>query len=228
MIFPVLKTEKTLQVGDKTRLDAENSYVTTGEDALTVFEIEPEAGAGFIDITTSKHLDYQYSTDGNKVVTLRVDNGSGSVATNKTISVISEENDKLFSSDEEIVPHEPSILDYVRGGRSSFLDIHRTAQDRIVKWLDEHRIWGTDGTRLTKDAIVDIEEVNDWSKYMTLRMIFEGLSNAVDDIFSEKSNKYRELEKAARNRSSIRLDKDGDGEADSGAIDLRSVRIRRG
>ena len=106
--------------------------------------------------------------------------------------------------------------------------MHRNAQDRVLTWLDERRITDTSGNRLTKDAIIDIEEVNDWSKFMVLRLIFEGLSNSVDDIFSIKSEKYRELENIAKNRSMIRLDRDGDGSIDDESpVDLRTFRLKR-
>jgi hypothetical protein len=227
MIFPVLKLENIVQIGDQTRLDARKSYTTPDEASITLIEIEPEASSGFLDITSSQFLDYQYSTDGDKSVSLRITTDGAPETFSKTITVISETDDKLFSTDEELTPHEPDILEYVRSGRNSFLNVHRTAQDRILTWLDEHRITDSNGDRLTKDAIVDIEEVNDWSKFMVLRMIFEGLSNSVDDIFSAKALSYRELEATARNRSQIRLDRDGDGEIDPVAYDMRTFRMVR-
>lgn len=227
MIFPVLKLENIVQVDDQTRLDATKLYTTPDESAVTLVEIEPEAGSGFIDVTNDLYLDYQYSTDGDKSVCLRVTTDGSPETLIKTLSITSVADDKLFSSDEELTSHEPDILEYIKPGRNSFLNIHRNAQDRIVTWLDEHRITDTDGNRLTKDAIIDIEEVNDWSKFIVLRIIFEGLSNSVDDIFSIKSQKYRELEAIARNRSQIRLDQDGDGEVDNSAVDLRTFRLKR-
>ena len=227
MIFPVLKLENIVQVGDQTRLDARKSYTTPDEASITLLEIEPEAGSGFLDITSNQFLDYQYSTDGDKSVSLRITTDGAPETLSKTITVISEVDDKLFSSDEELTPHEPDILEYVRSGRNSFLNVHRTAQDRILTWLDEHRITDVNGDRLTKDAIIDIEEVNDWSKFMVLRMIFEGLSNSIDDIFSAKAIRYRELEAIARNRSQLRFDKDGDGNIDATAYDMRTFRMVR-
>jgi hypothetical protein len=227
MIFPVIKLEDIVQVGDQTRLDARKSYTTPDEAAITLIEIEPDTGLGFLDITSSSHLDYQYSTDGTKTISLRVTTDGSPETVTKTLEVITETDDKLFSTDEELTPHEPDILEYVRPGRNSFLNVHRTAQDRILTWLDEHRITDNDGGRLTKAAIVDTEEVNDWSKFMVLRLVFEGLSNSTDDIFHAKALRYRELEAIARNRSQLRLDKDGDGETDKVAYDTRTFRLVR-
>jgi len=228
MIFPVLKLENVVQVNDQTRLDATKSYKTPDEAAVTLVEIEPESGAGFIDVTSSKYLDYQYSADGDKDVTVRITTDGAPTQLTKVLNITSVADDKLFSSDEELTSHEPDILDYVASGRNSFLNVHRNAQDRILTWLDEHRITDVNGDRLTKAAIVDIQEVNDWSKFMVLRLIFEGLSNSVDDIFSSKAQMYSAMEAKARNRSQIRLDRDGDGQIDDeNPVDLRTFRLRR-
>lgn len=227
MIFAVLELEGVLQVEDMTRLDASKSYATPDEAAITLIEIQPEASASFYDVTTDKYLDYQYSTDGEKVITCRVTTDGSPVSTTKTITVVTSVEDKLFSSDSELTPYEPHILQWTREGRNSFLDVHRASQDRILKWLDENRIWDTEGNRLTKDAIIDLEEVNDWSKFMTLKFIFEGLSNATDDIFHEKALRYEGMMIQARNRAALRLDRDGDGQEDTTKLDMRSIGMFR-
>jgi len=228
MIFPVLKLEDVVQVNDQTRLDATKSYKTPDEAAITLVEIEPEPGAGFIDVTSSKYLDYQYSSDGDKDVTVRITTDGAPTQLTKVLSITSVADDKLFSSDEELTSHEPDILNYVAPGRNSFLNVHRNAQDRILTWLDEHRITDQNGDRLNKDAIVDTQEVNDWSKFMVLRLIFEGLSNSVEDIFSIKAQKYSDMEAKSRNRSQLRLDRDGDGSTDDESpVDLRTFRLVR-
>lgn len=226
-IFGHLELEEIVQVNDKTRLDARKSYVTSDEAAITLVEIEPEASAGFVDITSNKYYDYQYATDGDKTVSLRITTDGSPVTLTKTLTIITEADDKLFSSDSELLPYEPGILNYVRQGRNTFLDVHRASQDRIITWLDEQRIWDVNGDRLTKDAVVDILEVNDWSKFLTLRLIFEGLSNATDDIFHEKALRYGEMEKRARERASLRLDLDGDGENDAAKVNLRAAQLVR-
>lgn len=227
MIFPTLELEQVLQVDDRTRLNASKSYTTPDESAITLVEIEPEAGSGFVNVTSDKFLDWQYSTDGSKLVTVRITTDGSPVTFSKTLAVLSVADDKLFSSDSELLPYEPNLLDWVREGRNSFLDIHRAAQDRILSWLDENRIWDSERNRLTKDNITDLDEVNDWSKFMTLRLIFEGLSNAIDDIFHQKALRYMEMESKARNRAALRLDRDNDGNTDQIKTDLRSVGLYR-
>lgn len=87
MIFPVLKLEDVVQVNDQTRLDATKSYKTPDEAAITLVEIEPELEAGFIDVTSSKYLDYQYSSDGDKDVTVRITTDGVPTQLTKVLSI---------------------------------------------------------------------------------------------------------------------------------------------
>lgn len=226
-IFGNLELEETVQVDDKTRLDAQKTFITPDEAAITLVEIEPEASAGFIDVTSNQYLDWQYSTDGSKTVTLRVTTDGSPESFTKTLTIITAVDDKLFSSDAELIPFEPNLLDYVKEGRNSFLDVHRVSQSLILDWLDRQKIWDVNGDRLTVDAIVDIQEVKVWSKFLTLRLIFEGLSNAIDDIFFEKAERYKDMEKVARERAALRLDLDGDGEEDTAKVNLRAAQLIR-
>lgn len=226
-IFPRLELEDVLQVNDKTRLSANKTFISPGEADITLIEIEPEAGAGFIDVTANKYLDWQYATAGNKVVSVRVTTDGAPTSFTKTISVLSEADDKLFSGDAELVPHEPDIMNYVPDGRASFLNVHRLSQDRILAWLDENRIWGTNGAKLTKANIFDLSEVNDWSKFLTLKFIFEGLSNQIDDIFADKARRYDAMMQDARGRAALRLDLDEDGAEDIKQDMLSFTMVRR-
>ena len=53
---------------------------------------------------------------------------------------------------------------------------------------------------------------------MALRLIFEGVQNATDDIFGEKAEKYQGLEEFYRNRLVLRLDLNKDGQTDVSEI----------
>lgn len=225
-IFGNLDLETIVQVNDKTRLDASKSFISTDEAAITLLEIEPEAAAGFVDVTSNQFLDWQYSTDGDKVVSVRITTDGAPNTTTETFTVISVADDKLFSADSELLPYEPNILEWVREGRNSFLDVHRESQIEIIRYLDKNGFWDVNDDPLTKDAIIDINEVNAWSKFMTLKLIFDGLNNAKDDIFEQKAKNYLEKEFEARDRVLIRLDNDADGNADTGEeADLRSIQL---
>ncbi len=127
-----------------------------------------------------------------------------------------------------LLAHEGEILKYVRKGRNSWLDKHREAQEAIIEYLDEAKIWKKNtGDELdqyarsvpmpyTKEDICaltgdDFEQFQRWSKFMVLEMIFCDLQKQTDDVFAQKAEKYRELMERAKNRGCLRLDKDGDG-----------------
>lgn len=224
-IFPVLELEDIVQTNDKTRLDGSKLFTTPDEAAITLVEIEPETSAGFIPVTTNKRLDYQYSTTGTKTVTLRVTTDGSPVTATKEIEVLDAATDNLFSSDAELTSYEPKILSWVRAGRSSFLDVHRAAQQRILKVLDENGFWDKTDNPLTKEDIITIDDFQDWSKFMVLRLIFEGISNAIDDIFHEKAMRYRNLEAEARDRSRLRVDLDNDGDSVNEDLSFRTIEL---
>ena len=226
-IFPNLFTDPTVQVADRIRLDANQSFVSGEATSISLVRIKPSASDAFIDVTGNRYLDWAYSTDGDKTVTVEVTTDGSPVTKDFTVSVVTEESDKLFSFDADLIAYESEIHRYLPAGRSSFKYVHRSAQDRILKYLDEHRVWDKDGNRLTKAAITDIEEVRDWSKFMVLMLINENNSNQVDDLFSEKAALYKSMMVAARNRAALRLDRDGDGSTDEDIKDMRAFVLRR-
>ena len=57
-IFPHIELEDIVQVNDRTRLSAIKSFVSKDEAAVTLVEIEPESGSGFIDVTGAKQADW--------------------------------------------------------------------------------------------------------------------------------------------------------------------------
>ncbi len=228
MRFPVLTFENTVQVDDKTRLDATKSFVTLDE-SVTDIEIEPEAGAGYVSIYQVNEerwfLDWAYDLDGNKVVSLRLTTDMGTTTKTYNISVLSVADDALFSSDNDLFPFEPKLDKYLPLGKSSFLYAHRASQAKILAYLDEQQIWKADGTRFTKQDIVDKEEFQRWSLFQTLLIIFEGSQLAVGDIFDEKRKEYENEMRQARNRSALRLDFNGNGNTE--AITIRAARFVR-
>lgn len=219
-VFPSVEIESTVQVNDRTRIDASKSFASKGEAAISLVEIDPEGTSNFVDVTGSTSsdwfIDWEYSTEATYSVSVRVTTDGLPVTKTKDITVLSEANDKLFSSDSDLTAHEPDILNYVPTGRNSYKNIHRRAQERILAWLDERGYTDSSGDRLTKAAIVDTQEVKEWSTFMVLKLIFEGLSNSVEDIFATKAKEYQAKEDSVRHRLRFRADFDGDGEIDNG------------
>lgn len=241
-LFPVLDLEATLQANDKMRIDASRSYATGGDTLVTVeicvdytapTEEEPAPTNTFIVVTTNQYLDWQFELSGAAVngvetITVAVQCTDDAETPNVevlsgTFTLLSATADNLFSSDDQLRKHEPDILKYLPDARSSYKDIHRRAQSLILAWLDTQGYIDTSGNKYTAASVLDITEVSDWSVMMTLRLIFEGVQNAVDDVFSVKAEKYLKLEEFYRNRAILRIDTNSDGILDQGEyVDVHS------
>lgn len=239
MIFPLIETEPVVQVADKTRLSAVKSFKSNDEGAFVSVKIKPEDSGSFINVTgaapfNSKnwYLDWAYTTSGTKIVTLEIVTATSTTTFTKTIGVVTEADDKLWSSDDDLVQYEPDIMNWVRAGRASFKDYHRLSQKRILEWLDNIKVWNKDGEPFTKNDItlaIANEDLKRISVFWTLEAIFGGLSNKPDDVFAVKEKAYRASRKEVlADRSRIRADYNKDGVIEKGEqYQLRSIRLSR-
>jgi hypothetical protein len=242
MIFPSLTLETVVQVEDKLRLDASKSFIS-GDAAETITDvlIKPEASESFITVFNTDNekwlLDWAYLTDGIKSVEVKVITDLDVVGRIKTysINVITVADDVLFSDDGDLFPYEPRLSDDIPRGKNSYIYAHRKAQDKIIAWLDEQRIWHTDGSRYTKQEIANLaiasseikDQFNMWSTFETLLIIFESNQVSKDDVFQEKKTEYESMRDSARKRSALRLDGDNDGVIDDVPYDIRTLRMIR-
>jgi hypothetical protein len=222
MIFPIIECDNVIQVNDKFRIKTDKTYTTPDEEAISLIEIEPDTGLGFINVTGATpvrannwFLDFQYSTVGDKTVTVRVTTDGSPVSVTKTVTVLSAAEDYLYSQDAELVAIESDVLKYVPQGRASFKYVHREAQGQILEWLWTNGYTRSDGSRFQKQDFVDLIEVNYWSRYLTLRLIFDDLSNQTEDIFYKKSRQYESTEHLWRRKSLLKIDVNGDGIQDA-------------
>ena len=200
------------QPGEKFRLDLTRSFVHPGDNHIQAMTATIE-GEEF-NIVQDKVVDYAFDSTGEKTIAVEAEcGGTGHPTSTKnfTITIISASDENLFSDDNDILGLEPDLLNYLPEGRAQYTYVHREAQDRVLSALDERGISANDGSRLTAANVVDVEEVNEWSKYLALQFIFESLSNAIDDIFHEKALRYRQMAEQASNRAFLRLDYDWDG-----------------
>ena len=219
-IFGVLDFDPVVQVNDKIRLKAIRSFVSKDEAAITLVEIEPVAGNGFIDVTDADpnelFLDWSYATDGTAVVSLRITTDGAPVTVTKNLTVVTEADDMLFSTDSDLLKYETEIMDLLPDGYSSFNHQHRKSQQTILDWLTEEGYRASGNTKITKDLILDNDEVRKWSEALTLKFVYNDNSNSVDDKFKEKSNDYNSVAIDARTRSTFYFDKNKDGEITDG------------
>jgi hypothetical protein len=212
-LFPLLRTDEKVQVGDKFRFDASKSFVAPS-GSITKYEFDPNNTLAWIDAGTTSYLDWVYSTAGAKTCGLRITSGTTSTVTT-TLTAVSTADDALFSNDSDLVEIEPTIMKYLPQERSSFKYVHRRAQKHILDSLDQHRVYLIDGTRITAAEILDVQEVKNWSTLQSLAYIFDGLSNASDDVFSKKAKLYRDKSQAAMHMA-FRYDYNQDDEITEG------------
>jgi hypothetical protein len=222
MIFPILKSDSVVQVSDKIRFDASSSFVNGAP--VTLYEIDP--GTGFIDVTADKTLDWAYDLEGDKTVTLRLARGMDVETVTKTVTVLTQAQDRLFSSDKDLVAHEANVYDYLPKGFSSFNHVHRSAQQLILDSLSQRGYYTDSGVPLTKNDLFNVEEVKQWSKFLVLSMIFSNAQNEVGDFFAQKSQTYKELSERSAARAFITLDPNQSGTPEQ-VISLTSGRLVR-
>lgn len=145
-----------------------------------------------------------------------------------SLYIISELADNLFSGDEKLRTHETDILKYVPDGRSSFKDVHRRAQQLMLTWLDTEGFLDDFGDPIIRKRFTDTTEVREWATVTALRLIFESISNAKDDVFAEKAKRYGAMEPVYRNRAVLRIDLNQDGVTDEfEGGDIRSASVVR-
>lgn len=242
MIFPSLTIETILQVDDKTRLDASLSF-QSGDvaEVITDVLIQPEFSESFISVFNSDkdrwYLDWSYASDGEKTVVVKITTDIDPVGRTRSYltTVLSVPDDALFSNDSDLYPYEPKINQQLPKGKNTFLYAHRKAQEKIIAYLDEQRIWHDDGTRYTKQEIAAIaannseilQQFNQWSTFETLLIIFGSNQVSTDDIFQDKESEYTTMRNSARSRSALRLDADKDGSIDKIPYDIRTLRMIR-
>lgn len=231
MIFLNCIKESLVQVGDKTRFDFSRSF-TSGETVNSI-KVTPEVGADEFEIHSQNQdkwfLDWAYLTPGVKTISVEASHAQVTITQTYTINVVSEEEDNLYSTDEQIFAIESELKRYIPPGRNSFKNVHREAQGRVLNYLDRKRIWNDNGDPYTKDQVNLKGELSRWSLYESLFIIYTDLFISVGDKFAEKINQYKELRNIERDRAAIRIDKDGSGVIDSGneIQDLKTFRMIR-
>lgn len=236
MIFPRINADSLVQVNDGLRIDARKTIYRDASEITDVLispedDLTPEPQ--YISVYSNGefddwYLDWVYETAGAKTARVKViDADMNEKVIAMTINVVTEAADLLFSKDADILQSEPDILRYLPEGKTSFTFMHREAQRRILAFLDENRIWKVNSVRFEKADIVDMEEFVHWSRFLVLHLIYAAKIVSVDDFFSFKANEYEGLMKAARGRSTLRLDRNDSGEVDTLLDRVSTFQVRR-
>lgn len=192
----------------KITISAASAFVVKASSAMRALGFTEDTGSA-----NSQTSDVVQSV--RRIITVFASNGAGNHTRTFNIDVYNALGDRLFADDSFLVSHEADIMKWVPARRNSFLDVHRRAQDTIIGWLDRQGYVNVYQEKFDKFDLVDLEEVRNWAGFIALRLIFEGLSNAKDDIFADKKRKYEALEIEARQRAILRIDTDKDGSVEN-------------
>jgi hypothetical protein len=211
-LFPILRSDEKVQVGDKLRLDASRSFVSPAA-TITKYEFDPTNGGTYIDAGTTNYMDWVYTSAGTKTAKLRITSGVATAIVTVDIVVVTSAADGLFSDDAALVEIEPTVMKYLPPERSSFKYVHRRVQKHILDTYAQRRIYKDDGSKIELADLTDVTEVSNWATLMALGYIFQGLSNAIDDVFDKKAKKYFMHAYAAEHQA-LRFDFNGDGTLD--------------
>jgi hypothetical protein len=216
MIFPVITCDDTVQVDDAFRIDASKSFKTPDESAIRKIEVMTDTGEEYITIwrntdsydTDAKYMDWQYSSEGTKTITLRINDD---YTETKDVTVITATTDNLFSDDNDLVSEDSDIMQWLPEGRTSFKYVHRAAQTRILDWLDRNGFVNVNNEKFVVSDFVDSAELREWSTKAAMHLIYAGIaSNQEGDVFRKKADQYAIEESTASKRYIIRLDVDED------------------
>lgn len=243
-IFPQIKHEKIIQVGDQIRIDASKTVIAKPDTLaeIDIVEISPN-NVDFVIIKASGEslnqkdwfLDWVYedlsdATDGLVTIAVRITHTDAGVF-NKTseVNLLTEAEDNLFTTDFDLLSEEHDILEWLPEGYSSFTYLHRRAKNRIFSWLNEQQHFGKKGSKLTIDDVFDKSEFVEWSRYLVLKSIFNMAYNARGDVFKDKYDGYCKKEGQARTRVfSLDLDGDGVDDGDADKTNTATAFLRRG
>lgn len=236
-IFGIIECDLVVQENEKIKIDCSKSFITQDEDPVTMVEIEPYSGSGFINVTptpanavASYYLDYIYSSAGSKVISLRITTDGAPVTVTKTITVITALVDSLFSSDNDLRAIEVDIMKWLPKGKSTWNFVHRKVQEKILTELYKSQIMANNNVKLTATEVIDKAEVREWATYLALSIIFYSISNSVDDIFVRKAMAYGKQASEYMNYSMnvLALDYNKDGNLTSAEkLDFRSASMVR-
>ena len=217
MIFPVISTDKVVQVNDKFAIDLRKTYSSKPTDPITSVAVDVGVeGVDPIELGVTKSnwmFAYQYAEEGIKTISVTITTSDGAsedpvitqYESEITIIVLSEEDDYLFSDDQDLKSIKTDILRWLGDDRTSFKYAHRQAQTQMIEWFKVNGYIKFNGEYFSKDDFDNIEEVRLWSTYLTLSMVMQDQSTTVGDVFSQWANKYLSEAEYYRDKVIVKL-----------------------
>ncbi len=139
----------------------------------------------------------------------------------------------VFADDNDLRQDVRCIDDYLQGNDINFIAYHVNARNEIVQTLrnggHSTKIKGVDNVEnLTKWDLLDIGEIRQAAKYLTLSKIFYDVSENTDDKQYQRAVDYNDKFGEAFKLYRISIDKNDDGKADKDEkTQLRGMRIHK-
>jgi len=229
-IFGIFKCDDKVFTGDKLAVDVSGSFLQPGLTfAVVSHEISFDSGVTWIDISATKKISWIFSTSGAKVISLRLNTTLPSTQTfTKNVTCLNLTTQGLFSNDSDLYGYETEIDQYLPKKWSSWNLVHLKAQDWIIDWLDEKRLFKENGSKYTPADILDVEQVKQLSCAKVLELIYESNINTVDDVFTQKRDKYKQMVQEKASKSQIALDFNGNSlQEEDEKTDLFGITVKR-
>lgn len=240
MIFPSLIFDNLVQEADKFRFLASKSFVGSGEvlDGVKIYPDFDNNPGVFYDVFVENcpedwFLDYAYETAGEYTVRLELTTTTpGSKTKDYTITVVTEAEDNLQSTDAMLYSYESELVKYLPEGRNSWKYLHRKALEEIVDYLYRNGIYrvnpgevdyynDAEPLKIEKQHLIG-DQVDKWSTFETLILIFQDIKSSNIDFFNEKIDDYTELRNDARKIALLKIDSNKDGVVDEKDIPTSS------
>lgn len=224
MVGIVLNAESVVRVGDKIRLDASGTTYISLTPSVTISSvtIKPEDIAPVFDVTgnpvNKKNwvLDYFYSTDGVKTVTVTVTLSDSSIHSKSfAVTAISQADDKLLVDDDDLRAMDFELMRFIPDGYSSWRHVHRRSTREVIDFINSMRLSKVNGDPLTFDELKDSRLAKDFALKSSLALIYQQLSNKPDDKFYQRYLDAKKTLEAYKSRADWAFDFDGNGQIDN-------------
>lgn len=225
-LFPKADLDNVVQILDMFRIDAKDSFFTSGE-VLTEVNIYPDfvnSPATFFNVFVEEesecwYLDWAYETAGDYTVRVELKTDTESKNIEYLITALTEQDDNLLAKDSDIFAYENELRFKKLEGKNSWKYAHRKAQEEIVQYLYKNGKFNRDGSPITKRQLLPESRLTKWATFEAMLIIFQDLKTSNSAAFNEKLVDYSEKRGEAREIYIIKIDTDNDGDIDEDDIE---------
>lgn len=138
----------------------------------------------------------------------------------------------VFSDDNDLKEEYPTIVDMLPDGEPTFINFHVASRKDILSYFKTQGklVTQVGGKKKLLDQfdLLDIEEVRDASKFLTLAKIFYWISDATDDKWYQKATDFETEYNKKINLATLSVDSNDDGKAGINEVaKIQSIQVER-